>query len=49
MCYKNQNEVEQAAMDAWMDEVEAAYMEEEFINERAREEEESKFDYFIWD
>lgn len=46
MCYKNQNEVDQIAMDAWMDEMDAAYMEEAYMEEKAAEEAERNFEYF---
>ena len=48
MCYKTANEVDQNAMDAWMDELEAEYLEEAFISERAAEEAERNFDHYQW-
>lgn len=51
MCYKNQDELDQIAMDAWMDELDAEYLElvfleEVFLEEAAARDAESKFDYF---
>lgn len=46
MCYKNQDELDQIAMDAWMDELDAEYLELVFLEELAARDAESKFDYF---
>ena len=46
MCYKTASEVDQIAMDAWMDELEQAYLDDAFIEEAAARDAESKFDYF---
>ena len=46
MCYKNQSEIDQIAMDAWMDEFEQQFLDDSFIEEAAARDAESKFDYF---
>ena len=48
MSYTDMNEVDQIAYDAWMDELEAEYLEEAFISERTEGEDERNFNFYQW-
>ena len=48
MSYKTASEIDQIAMDAWMDELDAEYLKEQFISERAEEENERNYNYYQW-
>ena len=48
MHYNDMTETEKMEMDEWMEEMDAAYLEECYIEERAQEENERNFDYYQW-
>ena len=48
MFYKTMTESEKNEYCAWLDELDAQYCEEEFIEEKAAEESERNFDHYQW-
>ena len=46
MCYKDMSEKEKQDMDEWMDEMDARYLEDAFIEEAAAREAEGRYDYY---